>query len=184
VVRLRYVIVFSFILFGLYPFRDSNALTANERLPQFTLHLSDEGAVQKYLGLKNKNPFSLSQIPAKLILIEVFSLYCPICHKQAPVANKIYKYIQQNPDLSKNIKVIGIGAGNNLREVGVFSETFRVPFPLFPDPDFVVHKKLGEPRTPATILTTREGKVLSIHYGVIEDMEGYVLKIKKFHAQQ
>jgi len=180
----RYVIIFSFILFIFYPFCESKALTIDKSLPQFTLNIDDDSSTQKYLGLKNKKPFSISHIQAKLILVEVFSLYCPICQKQAPIANKIYKYIQQNPELSKDIKVIGIGAGNNQREVGVFRETFRVPFPLFPDPDFVVHKKLGEPRTPTTILTTKNGKILSVHHGVIEDVEGFVLEIKKIHAQQ
>ena len=180
----RYVVIFSFIFFTFYPFCESKALAIDKSLPQFTLNLNDDSSTQKYLGLKNIKSFSISHIQAKLILVEVFSLYCSICQKQAPLANKIYKYIQQNPELSKDIKVIGIGAGNNQREVGVFRETFRVPFPLFPDPDFVVHKKLGEPRTPTTILTTKNGKILSVHHGVIEDVEGFVLEIKKIHAQQ
>ena len=180
----RYVIIFSFVLFTFYPFCESKALTIDKSLPQFTLNIDDDSSTQNYLGLKNKKSFSISHIQAKLILVEVLSLYCPVCHKQAPIANKIYKYIQQNPELSKDIKVIGIAAGNNQREVGVFRETFRIPFPLFPDPDFVVHKKLGEPRTPTTILTTKNGKMLSVRHGVIEDIEGFVLKIKKFHAQQ
>jgi peroxiredoxin len=180
----RYLIIFSFILFIFYPLCESKALTVDKSLPQFTLNLDDDNNSQKYLGLKNKKSFSVSHIQAKLILIEVFSLYCPICQKQAPIANKIYKYIQQNPELSKDIKVIGIGAGNNEREVSVFRETFRVPFPLFPDPDFTVHKKLSEPRTPTTILATSNGKILSVHHGVIEDVEGFVIEIKKFHAQK
>jgi len=181
---IRYVIIFIFILFMFYPFRESKALTIDKSLPQITLNLNDDSSTQKYLGLNNKKSFSISHIQAKLILIEVFSLYCPICQKQAPIANKIYKHIQQNPDLSKDIKMIGIGAGNNQREVGVFRETFRVPFPLFADPDFIVHKKLGEPRTPETILTTKNGKILSIHHGVIEYVEGFILNIKKFQAQK
>jgi thiol-disulfide isomerase/thioredoxin len=181
---IRYVIIFSLIIFIFCPFQESNALTNEKNLPQFTLNLNGDNSTQKYLGLKNNKSFSISSIQAKLILIEVFSLYCPICQKQAPIANKIYKYIEQNAELSKDIKMIGIGAGNNEREVGVFRETFRVPFPLFTDPKFVVHKKLGEPRTPTTILTTNNGKILSVHCGVIEDVEEFVKKIKYFHAQQ
>ena len=180
---IRYVIIFSLIVFMFYPYSESKALTTEESLPRITLSLKDDSSTQKYLGLKNKKSFSIFDIQAKLILIEIFSLYCPICQKQAPIANTIYKYIQRNPELSKDIKMIGIGAGNNQREVDVFRETFRVPFPLFTDPDFVVHKKLGEPRTPFTILITKKGKILSVHYGVIKDVEGFVQKIKDFHAQ-
>lgn len=180
----RHVIIFSLVIVIFCPFQESKALTVEKSLPQFTLNLDGNSSAQKYLGLKNNKPFSISDVQAKLILIEVFSLYCPICQKQAPVANKIYKYIQQNSELSKDIKMIGIGAGNNQREVNVFRETFRVPFPLFTDPDFVIHKKLGEPRTPMTILTMKNGKILSIHYGVIENAEDFVQKLKYFHAQK
>jgi len=180
----RYVIIFSLIIVIFCPFQESKALTVEKSLPQFTLNFDGNSSTQKYLGLKNNTSFSISYIQAKLILIEVFSLYCPICQKQAPIANKIYKYIQQNAELSKDIKMIGIGAGNNQREVDVYRETFRVPFPLFTDPDFAVHKKLGEPRTPVTILSTNNGKILSVHYGVIEDVEEFVKKIKYFHAQK
>ena len=180
----RCVIIFSLVIVFFCPTQESNALTVEESLPRFTLNLNGDSSAQKYLGLKNNKSFSISSIQAKLILIEVFSLYCPICQKQAPIANKIYKYIQQNSELSKDIKMIGIGAGNNQREVSIFRETLRVPFPLFTDPDFVVHKKLGEPRTPVIILTAKNGKILSIHYGVIENADDFVQKLKHFHAQQ
>ena len=183
-ILIRHMIIFILIVFMFYPYSESKALTTEKSLPQITLSLKDDGSTQKYLGLKNSNSFTVSDIQAKFILIEVFSLYCPICQKQAPIANRIYKYIQQNPELSKDIKMIGIGAGNNQREVDVFREIFRVPFPLFTDPDFAVHKKLGEPRTPVTILITKKGKILSVHYGVIEDVEGFIQKIKDFHAQE
>jgi peroxiredoxin len=152
-------------------------------LPSFTLSAPDDPEIQQYLGLKNLRSFSLSQVPAKFLLIEFFSLYCPICHKQAPAANKIYKIILQDPELNKDIKMIGIGTGNNQREIEAFKTNLRVPFPLFTDLDFKIHKKIGEPRTPFTILTTNNGKVLLIHSGVVEDTDEFIGRIKKFHEQ-
>ncbi len=146
--------------------------------------MSDDAEARQYLELKNLSSFDISQIPAKLILIEVFSFYCPICHKQAPIANKLYKYIQQDPKLRKDIKMIAIGAGNTPKEIEVYKANFRVPFPLFSDADFQIHKKIGEPRTPFTILVTNKGKVLLTHQGVIEDLDEFIQKITKFHAQQ
>jgi thiol-disulfide isomerase/thioredoxin len=136
------------------------------------------------LGLKGLKSFTISQIPAKLILIEIFSFYCPICHKQAPIANRVYKFIQQNPELGKDVKMIGIGAGNNQKEIAAYKATFHVQFPLFPDPDFYIHKKLWEQRTPCTILLTKNGKVLLAHYGVMEDVDEFLQLIEKFHKQQ
>jgi hypothetical protein len=37
---------------------------------------------------------------------------------------------------------------------------------------------LGEPRTPFNIVTTREGKVLWTHLGIIEDMNAFYATLK------
>jgi len=175
------------LLAGLILFADisygAEKVSPGATLPRFTLSSPDDPEIQQYLGLKNLKSFTLSQIPAKLILIEFFSLYCPICHKQAPAANKVYKVVRQDPALNKDIKMIGIGTGNNQREVEAFKTNLRVPFPLFADIDFKIHKKIGEPRTPFTILTTNKGKVLLIHSGVVEDTDEFIGKIKKIHEQ-
>ena len=87
-------------------------ITVGEILPEFTLTAPGSKEVQQYLGLKDAAPFSLLQVPAKLLLVEIFSTLCTTCMKSAPGMNKLYKFIRNDQLLSNDIKMIGIGVGD------------------------------------------------------------------------
>lgn len=174
------------ILSGLscYKAYGAEPISCGLNLPEFTMDALDPTQARQYLRLENPKRFSISQIPAKLVLIELFSLYCTVCQRHAPTANKLYRCIQRDSVLCEDIKMIGIGTGNNQREVSFYKTKFRVRFPLFTDPNFDIHKKFGEPRTPFTILATNSGKVLMTHFGIVQDLDAFLRQIRKFHKQQ
>ena len=134
------------------------ALAANkppekgEGLPVISLPVPKDPEERNYLGLSGSGLFKIPQIKAKAVIIEFFSMYCPICQKDAPGVNELYRLIEKNPDIKNKVKLIGIGAGNSPYEVGVYKKTYDVPFPLFPDKDFVIHQACGEVRTPYYIV--------------------------------
>jgi thiol-disulfide isomerase/thioredoxin len=121
-------------------------------LPPITLPTPEDPDEREYLGLSGSSPFSIPQIKANVVIIEIFSLYCSKCQKIAPEMDKLYYLIESNPGLKNKIKLIGIGAGNSRYEIDVFRKTFHTPFPLFSDDDFAIHQALGDVRTPYFIV--------------------------------
>jgi thiol-disulfide isomerase/thioredoxin len=119
-----------------------------EALPTINLPVPTNLEERNYLGLSGSGLFKIPQIKARTVIVEFFSMYCPICQKDAPGVNELYRLIEKNPDIKNKVKLIGIGAGNSPYEVEVYKKTFDVPFPLFPDKDFVIHQACGEVRTP------------------------------------
>ena len=119
-----------------------------EVLPVMNLPAPKNPDERSYLGLSGSGLFKIPQIKAKVVIVEIFSMYCPYCQKDAPGVNELYRLIENNADIKNKIKLIGIGAGNSSYEVEVFKKTYTVPFPLFPDKDFTIHKVCGEVRTP------------------------------------
>ena len=117
-------------------------------LPDISIAVPHRDADKEYLGLKGGAFFQIPQIKATVVIIEIFSMYCPYCQREAPEVNRLYTLIENNPALKGKIKLIGLGTGNTKFEVEVFRKTYTVPFPLVPDEDFTVHKGFGEVRTP------------------------------------
>jgi peroxiredoxin len=119
-----------------------------DRLPDFTLSVPEKPEHRSYLGLPDTENFKIHQIQAEVVIIEIFSMYCPHCQREAPALNDLYHDIESSEKLRGRIKLVGIGAGNSTYEVNFFQKRYNVPFPLFPDGDFAIHKLLGEVRTP------------------------------------
>jgi thiol-disulfide isomerase/thioredoxin len=123
-----------------------------ETLPLINLQVPKSPAEKEYLGLSGEGSFRIPQIKAKVVIVQIFSMYCPHCQKDAPGINELYRLIESNSDFKNKIKLIGIGAGNSPYEVGIYKKTYSVPFPLFPDQDFKIHNACGEVRTPYFII--------------------------------
>jgi peroxiredoxin len=150
--RKTMVLLFIFSLCLTVPGRNTvNAGSVPEKgssFPALTLPVPDRETEREYLGLSGKGPFRVSQIKADIVILEIFSMYCPYCQKEAPNVNNLYELIAKRGDLRNKVKIIGIGAGNTPFEIDIFRKQYDIQFPLFADESFTVHKAVGEVRTP------------------------------------
>jgi thiol-disulfide isomerase/thioredoxin len=133
--------------------------------PDISLPIPQDPGHREYLGLKGEGRFKMAQIKAEVVIIEIYSMYCPHCQREAPRVNALYQAIEQSAEYKGKLKVVGIGVGNSSFEVEVFRKNYDVPFPLFPDAGYSIHKRLGEVRTPYFIgVRIKEGGVGEVFY--------------------
>ncbi len=158
-------------------------------LPNVTLPVPQDAAEAGYLGVEGKKTFKIPEIKADVVIVEIFSMYCPYCQKEAPILNKLYEDIAKDEALRNKVKLIGIGAGNTPFEVKTFKEKYQVPFPLFADGDFSLHQVFGDVRTPyfMVIKINRDGshKVIYSEAGSIGGPRDFLkLVLKKAGMKQ
>jgi thiol-disulfide isomerase/thioredoxin len=180
------VLFFSFAFFSFFEipvYAASEPPAEGGPLPVIKLPIPKVSGEKDYLGLKGEGTFTIPQIKAKVVIIEIFSMYCPYCQNEAPRVNELYNAIENNPDLKGKIKIIGIGAGNTPMEVDVFRKKYQIAFPLFPDVDYYIHKVCGEVRTPyfigVRINENGTHKVIYSKLGGIGDANQFLELIKK-----
>ncbi len=164
-------------------------------LPGIRLPIPEDLNEKIYLGLSGKGLFKIPQIKSKGVLIKIFNLHCPVCQSTATAMAEVYRQIENNPGLRGKLKLIGIGAGNNLLEIEVFKHNLHIPFPIFPDENFKIHRALGEVRIPFFIAVkmerNRPPEIVQTHLGGLKDarelsdlmIEAYGMKHEDFPAE-
>jgi peroxiredoxin len=157
---------------------------AGSQFPQFTLPAPDSQQTLRYLGLRTMDPYTISQIGAKLVFIEILNALCPQCHANAPVLNRLYSVVQKDAALAKDVKIIGICIGNSKAETDAYKKRFKVPFPVIPDEESEILNAVQVSATPTMVLVSNSGKVLTSHSGVIKDFDGLLKELREIHKKQ
>lgn len=152
-------------------------------LPEMKLQKPADSGELKYLGLSGSGTFSADQVKTQALIIQIFSMYCPYCQRDAPNVNRFFGLIENNPNLKGKIKILGIGVGNTQFEVNTFKKKYKIEFPLIPDGDFKIHKIVGEVRTPYFMVVKLNGpKKLNVVYsrlGAHENVEAFLAEVVK-----
>jgi peroxiredoxin len=182
------VVVMAIVIFCLPASAGGLPPAVGGQLPNIKVAMSRESVDNRYLGFFGFGSFKIPEIKATVVIVEIFSMYCPYCQKEAPVVNQLYAKIEQNPALKGKIKLIGIGVGNSPYEVGIFKKKYAVPFPLFSDADYVIHKQVGEVRTPyfigVKINPDGTHQVIYSKLGAFESVDAFLSTIVKLAGLQ
>jgi len=142
----------------------------------FSAPLTPEEA--QYLGLDKPAPFTLKDIKASYVLIESFNTTCPHCMMQAPVLNRLYEMVSQDPQLKEKVKFLSAGQGNDAMAVRMWKAFHKVPFPVLPDPEGKLGKAINFSPYPVTLLVDKSGKVVWVHVGAFDKAEVAFKEIK------
>lgn len=134
----------------------------------------------KYLGVApDQEKIPLNDIQADVLLVELFSIYCPYCQNDAHNVEDIDALVSKM-GLTKRIKIIGIGVDNTDAEIEMFKKRFVVSFPLFPDAGGFIHENLGSVGTPFFYVLRKQAdgsfKVASSNLGTVGDPVAFLAR--------
>lgn len=134
-------------------------------------------ADRQYLGLEKPGAFTLQDIKAPYVLIEIMRTTCPHCVAQAPALNQLYRLVA-NSNLKDRLKIISVGASDNEPDLKRFRAAHKVPFVLVADPDCKISSAFNIQGTPTTVLVDKSGKVLLAEVGAFDHADQMLKQIK------
>ncbi|MBI4774680.1 MAG: TlpA family protein disulfide reductase [Deltaproteobacteria bacterium] len=167
-------LILSLVIWGQARAQEKPLIQAGDTFPEVTMPAPRAAGDKAYLGLGTAPDFTLNQVSADVILVELLSVYCYSCQKQAPIFNKLYELIEGDPKARGRIKLLGIAVGSEDLEIDEFRREYKVTFPIIQDPEFEIYHELGGTRTPFSMFvrkgpSSKEILVASTHMGF--DME-------------
>lgn len=129
--------------------------------PEIRFPAPPSEADQKYLGISGKETFTISDVDADVLLVEVMNINCGSCQQQAPINNHLFSLMQSTPEAAGRIKMMAISAGTRYKDIQDFRNYFKTPYPVIEDPEFVLYDAVGRTPTPFAIalIKNADGKL-------------------------
>lgn len=121
------------------------------------------------LGYSGWKAPRLSAIPAKVVVLNLSSYFCPPCHREAPLLNALAALIRKR-GLESRAALVTLSVGDGVEGTARFMREHNATWTFFPDPDFEAHSALGGSPVPA-FLILRQGNppvVLDAFIGELE----------------
>jgi thiol-disulfide isomerase/thioredoxin len=147
-----------------------------DTIPDFTIAPLAVQGDATLLGLEENRPFKLGDIPTPYVIIEIIGVYCPLCHAMAPSLTRLCKRLKK-ARLDDRVSLLGIAAGGTSMEVQHIRGKDYI-FPVAHDTEYDIYGKLGDPKTPFTMLVDREGTILYTYLGIIPDFDAFFREIQ------
>ncbi len=177
---------------GLYPgsIKAAEKFRVNQEvLGRLEFPVPESEAGRNYLGLSGEDTFTLSQIRAQTVILEIFSMYCPICQGEAPTVNELHRLIEKDARLKGKVKVVGVGTGNTPFEVDLFRKKYDIRFPLFADEQFLMQKTSEDKIRTPTFLTLKieprkQPVVQSVHIGKMGSPREFLERLPGFSKEK
>ena len=153
--------------------------------PRHSFPIPTSSEDRGYLGLPEGKTFTIGDIQADLVVVELLNIYCTSCQKQAPIYNEVFNVVKRDPGMKDKVKWMGVGIGNNEREVTFFRKVRDISFPIFTDAQFDLYEAVGGKggiRTPFTLLVRKDEKgrgiIVDTHMGFRRNREEILEEIK------
>jgi hypothetical protein len=153
--------------------KEMKLIGPGDPFPEIPLETPIDPKEREYLTLPEAETFTLKDIKAEVVLVELLSVYCHSCKRQVRPYNRLLDLIENDPQTRGRIKMIGIAVGNDDEEVEKFHQKNKVSFPIIPDPQYHLHQAIGGSRTPFTIYVRQDpggggGVVVDTHLGTVK----------------
>ncbi|NIA19707.1 MAG: redoxin domain-containing protein [Xanthomonadaceae bacterium] len=173
----------SFLLLALCAFFLQACATVGpqiESLPALSFNAPVNAGGVQYLGISPQaESFSLNDVGARVVIVEVFQVQCFHCQEEAPQVNELFERINQE-GLYSQVKVMAIAYGNTSFETSMYGRKYHVPFALLADPG---QQTIDVEATPAYFLlqplSGGGAKVLYCKYGALPETDQFIKIIKE-----
>jgi hypothetical protein len=163
--------------------QEKTIIKKGDYFPKLSLEPPVESKHLPYLGIDEGKRFTLNDVNADFILVDIMNTYCSGCRKQAPINNKLYSLIESTAGTKGRIKMFAIAVGCLDVYIKQFIENFNTLYPVIQDPKFVVYDAIGRSPLPLTIFIrpdpkTGESIVVGTHCGFDSDYKGMFNEIQ------
>ncbi len=110
----------------------------------------------------------------KIYIIDFFASWCNSCEKEIPYISKVHQKIDSN-----RVEIIGIDVDKDIQKAKTFQEELKsqnaLTFRVINDPQNSIIREFKPIGMPA-LFYVRNGKILNVVYGAVDNIDKVILK--------